>query len=94
MRNSDTTDVFVMRSDPEVMQYIPRPLAVKHADAAALIKMMNDFIEKGEKINWAITEKSSGKVIGMIFKFALRLLGGRYIFERLFKGKTLWIVYG
>ena len=66
LRNSDTADVFVMRSDPEVMQYIPRPLAVSHADAAALIEMMNDFIENGEKINWAITEKSSGKVIGMI----------------------------
>ena len=51
LRNSDTADVFVMRSDPEVMQYIPRPLAVTHADAAALIEMMNDFIEKGEKIN-------------------------------------------
>lgn len=64
--NSDAVDVFVMRSDPEIMQYIPRPLAVTIADAAALIEMMNDFIAKGEKINWAITEKLSGKVIGII----------------------------
>ena len=64
--SGDAADVFVMRSDPEVMQYIPRPIAVTLADAAALIEMMNDFIEKGEKINWAINEKSTGKVIGTI----------------------------
>ena len=64
--NTDTVDVFVMRSDPAVMQYIPRPLAVTHDDAAALIELMNNFIEKGEKINWAIAEKGSGKVIGII----------------------------
>ncbi len=64
--NTDTADVFVMRSDPGVMQYIPRPLAVTHADAAALIEQMNNFIDKGEKINWAIAEKGSGKVIGII----------------------------
>jgi ribosomal-protein-alanine N-acetyltransferase len=62
----DTADVFIMRSDPVVMQYIPRPLAVTVDDAAALIQMLNDFIEKGEKINWAITAKSTGKVIGII----------------------------
>jgi ribosomal-protein-alanine N-acetyltransferase len=48
------------------MQYIPRPLAVTIDDAAALIRMLNEFIEKGEKINWAITERSTGKVMGMI----------------------------
>src|SRR3954464_4258636 len=62
----DTADVFIMRSDPEVMKYIPRPLAITLDDAAAVIQMVNDFIEKGEKINWAITAKSTGKVIDMI----------------------------
>ena len=63
---ADTADMFVMRSDPEVMKYIPRPLAVTLDDAAAVIKMINGFIETGEKINWGITEKTTGKVIGMI----------------------------
>ena len=66
LRNDDAADVFVIRSDPEVMQYIPRPLAVTVDDAAAVIQMINGFIEKGEKINWAITAKSTGKVIGII----------------------------
>jgi len=64
--NNDTPDVFIMRSDPKVMQYIPRPLAVTPDDAAALIQMLNEFIEKGEKINWGITAKSTGKVMGII----------------------------
>lgn len=64
--NDDVADVFIIRSDPDVMKYIPRPLAVTLNDAAAVIQMVNDFIEKGEKINWAITTKSTGKVIGMI----------------------------
>ena len=64
--DDDAADVFIMRSDPEVMKYIPRPLAVTLDDAIAVIHMVNDFIEKGEKINWAITSKSTGQVIGII----------------------------
>ncbi len=64
--DQDVNEVFGMRSDPEVMRYIPRPLAVTPADAKALIQMQNDYIEKGEKINWGITAKSTGKVIGTI----------------------------
>jgi ribosomal-protein-alanine N-acetyltransferase len=62
----DTADVFIMRSDPEVMQYIPRPLAITPDDAATVIQTINDFIEKGEKINWAISLKATGQVIGII----------------------------
>jgi ribosomal-protein-alanine N-acetyltransferase len=53
--NEDAADVFIMRSDPDVMQYIPRPLAVTLNDAAVVIQTVNDFIEKGEKLNWAIS---------------------------------------
>lgn len=63
---ADAADLFIMRSDPEVMRYIPRPLAQTISDASAVITMVNDFISKGEKINWAITLKSTGQVIGMI----------------------------
>jgi ribosomal-protein-alanine N-acetyltransferase len=64
--NDDAADVFIMRSDPDVMKHIPRPLAVTLHDAAAVIQMVNEFIEKGEKINWGISAKSTGKVMGMI----------------------------
>lgn len=62
----DAPEVFIMRSDPEVMRYIPRPLAVSIDDATALIEMVNDFIDKNEKINWAIEWKATGQLIGMI----------------------------
>lgn len=66
LRSEDAADVFIMRSDPLVMQYIPRPLAITVEDAAAVIQMMSDFLEKGEKINWGITLKPTDKVVGMI----------------------------
>lgn len=62
----DAPEVFEMRSDPDVMRYIPRPIAVSLNDATALIEMVNDFIDKNEKINWAIEWKASGRLIGMI----------------------------
>jgi len=63
---ADAYDLFEMRSDPEVMRYVPRPLATKVEDVKALINMVNDYAEKGERINWAIEWKETGKVIGMI----------------------------
>lgn len=63
---ADAADVFEMRSDPQVMQYIPRPLAKTVEDAADVIRMVDDFIEKNERINWSIEWKETGKVIGLI----------------------------
>ncbi len=63
---SDAPDLFLMRSDPEVMRYIPRPLAQNVADVEALITMIDGFVETAERINWAIEWKETGAVIGMI----------------------------
>lgn len=62
----DTSDFFVLRSDKNVMKYIPRPIATNHADAAAVIDTMNDGINKNESINWAITIKGNSQLIGVI----------------------------
>jgi ribosomal-protein-alanine N-acetyltransferase len=62
---SDAADIFEMRSDPEVMRYIPRPLAKSLEDVHELLRMVDEFVEKNERINWAIEWKDSGKVIGM-----------------------------
>lgn len=61
----DAEDWLEMRSDPQVMQFIPRPLATSIGDVQDLIKMILDFWEKGERFNWVIEEKASGKSIGM-----------------------------
>jgi ribosomal-protein-alanine N-acetyltransferase len=63
---ADAPDVFIMRSDPEVMRFIPRPLAQSIADVEALINMINDFAAKNERINWAMEWKETGAVIGFI----------------------------
>jgi ribosomal-protein-alanine N-acetyltransferase len=62
----DAADVFLMRSDPEVMRFIPRPIAQSVQDAADLIQLTNDFLEKNEKINWGMESKETRQIIGMI----------------------------
>lgn len=63
---SDAEDIFIIRSDANVMRYIPRPIAHTIEDVFPLIEMIEDFLTKGERINWAIELKSTGKLIGMI----------------------------
>lgn len=62
---SDAADLFEMRSDPEVMQYIPRPLAKSLEDMHDFVRMLDGFASRNERINWAIEWKESGRVVGM-----------------------------
>ena len=66
LRPEDAADVYIMRSDPEVMRYIPRPLATSIADAGSLIEKLNHFADTDEAYNWAIEWKETGEVIGII----------------------------
>lgn len=65
----DANDVFELRSNPEVMKYIPRPLAITVEDAVKHIELIIKRADENEGINWAIVEKSSKKVIGIIGLF-------------------------
>ena len=62
----DAADVFEFRSDPEVMKYIPRPIPSHIEEVKTTIKMMQDFAEKGEKLNLSMQLKDTRKVIGTI----------------------------
>lgn len=66
LKNEDAADLFVLRSNPALMKYIPRPIAKTVEDASAVIDMINGFIANNQSINWAITLKEEDKVIGMI----------------------------
>jgi [ribosomal protein S5]-alanine N-acetyltransferase len=68
---SDKEDLFEIRSNPEVMKYIPRPLAITVEDAVQHLERLEKVWNENEGINWAIEEKSSKKVVGIIgfFKF-------------------------
>lgn len=68
----DVAEVFTLRSNPETMQYIPRPLVTTTEEALAHITMIQEKIELGEGINWAITLKPSNKLLGIIGHYRIQ----------------------
>lgn len=64
--NSDSKEILELRSNPETMKYIPRPLLKNEEDAIEHITTIDAKIENQEGINWAITLKDSPKLIGII----------------------------
>lgn len=63
---NDVNEVFALRSNPEVMRYIPRPLAITPQDALDHINLLNKGVEENTFITWAITLAPNDKLIGMI----------------------------
>ncbi|HZF99690.1 MAG TPA: GNAT family protein [Chitinophagales bacterium] len=57
-------DLFALRSNPEAMRYIARPLAQTPDDAAKLISVIDELWERNEAINWAIALKDADEMIG------------------------------
>ena len=69
---ADVNEIFAMRSNTDVMKYVPRPLCTSLDDAIALINMMQQKIETNEGINWAITLKGSDSMIGFIGHYRIQ----------------------
>jgi ribosomal-protein-alanine N-acetyltransferase len=70
--NDDVTDIFELRSNEEVMKYIPRPLLQNKEEALELIAMLNDKIENNIGINWGIRLKNDPKIIGIIGHYRIK----------------------
>jgi len=70
--SNDVNEIFAIRSDPETMKYIPRPLVENVEQAQAHIDMISDKIENNEGINWAITVKDHPKLIGIIGHYRIK----------------------
>jgi [ribosomal protein S5]-alanine N-acetyltransferase len=68
----DVHEVFALRSNAEIMKYIPRPLVTTNEEALEHITMIQDKLEKNEGINWAITIKENIKLIGIIGHYRMR----------------------
>lgn len=66
LTQEDKYDLFEIRSNPTTMQYISRPVAKTVDDASQVIDMIMGFTANNERINWAITEKGTNKLIGLI----------------------------
>jgi len=62
----DVNEMFVLRSTPDIMKYIARPLHKNIEETDAFIKNIHANIESQDFINWAIALKSDNKLIGTI----------------------------
>lgn len=72
LTGTDAPALFALRSDPQVMLYIPRPLATSVADCEALIDMMNEGMSRHELLHWGVALRSSGELIGTIGFYRLQ----------------------
>ncbi len=70
--DEDVNEIFALRSDLEVMKYIPRPLVKTKEDALAHVAMIDEKIDSNEGINWAITLKDNPKLIGIIGHYRIK----------------------
>ena len=59
-------EIFVLRSNKELMQFIDRPLATSAEDALDLIKKITDSTNNNEGITWAISLQNDTALIGTI----------------------------
>jgi ribosomal-protein-alanine N-acetyltransferase len=69
---NDVNEIFALRSNPETMKYIPRPLVKTTEDALEHIAMIDAKIENNEGINWAITLKGNQKLIGFLGHYRIK----------------------
>ena len=72
VNGNDANEIFALRSNPETMKYIPRPLVKSIDDALEHIAMIDAKIESNEGINWAITYKDNPKLIGIIGHYRIK----------------------
>jgi ribosomal-protein-alanine N-acetyltransferase len=69
---ADVKEIFFLRSDPRMMQYINKTLATTMDDALNWIHASAERAQKNEAVNWGLTEKGSDKVIGYLCFFNIR----------------------
>lgn len=70
--SNDINEIFTLRSNPETMKYIPRPLLKTDEDALEHIAIIDSKIDSNEGINWAITLKDNPKLIGIIGHYRIK----------------------
>lgn len=89
----DTPEMFSLRSNPEIMRFIPREMPKNLDDALKHIEFMQGLLESGECINWAICLKENQKLIGNIGYFRMQPENHRaevgYMLSTEFHGKGI-----
>ena len=69
---NDVDEVLALRGNPQIMKYIPRPLAKTREEALEHIAMIEDKIVNNTGINWGITIKGTAKIIGIIGHYRIQ----------------------
>jgi ribosomal-protein-alanine N-acetyltransferase len=73
LSTNDADAILSLRSNDEVMKYIPRPYLKTKEDALELIAMFDDKIENGIGINWGIYFlEEPEKLIGIIGYYRMK----------------------
>lgn len=63
---SDTRDLYIIRSNPKVMEFMDSPKHQSLSDTEEMITLMLDSFMDETGVNWAIESKENGKMIGYI----------------------------
>ena len=66
LKITDVKEILALRSNPDIMKFIPRPLIKTEKEALEFITTMDTNIDTNKVINWAITTKEEDRLIGMI----------------------------
>jgi [ribosomal protein S5]-alanine N-acetyltransferase len=66
---NDQHAIFALRSDPEINKYLNRQLCKTNEDAINFINKVNDNIEKGIALYWAISMTDTKTFVGTICLF-------------------------
>ncbi|MDM1406259.1 GNAT family N-acetyltransferase [Myroides sp. DF42-4-2] len=69
----DVQPIFSMRSSAIVMQYIPVPLATDVKEAEDYIHSLDERMKNKECLNWSITLKETGEMIGTMGFYRMQL---------------------
>jgi ribosomal-protein-alanine N-acetyltransferase len=91
--NEDATEIFFLRSDKEVLQFLDRDPATSIDDAVQWIKTINEGVSNNEYIAWAMTLKKEPTLIGTVSFWNIKKEHYRaeigYALHPLFQGKGL-----
>jgi ribosomal-protein-alanine N-acetyltransferase len=91
LTSSHVDDLLEIRSNPQTMRFIPRPVAKTPADAQLVIDMIDEGINSNERINWGIFTKDNNKLIGVAGFVKINKTNARaevgYVLNSSFHGK-------
>ncbi len=91
--NEDAAEIFFLRSDKEVLQFLDREPATSIDDAVRWIKTINEGVTNNEYIAWAMALKKEPKLIGTVSFWNIKKEHYRaeigYALHPIFQGKGL-----